>query len=346
MTSSHLPAVLDSFGIVGRRLPARRGAAWEDPGTTLNTVQRSADVPKERASAAAVASCRGEVAGRSPATFRRKLKDTGRSDARKDRAMDKKKLKGAHELKDLDVERVDAVDKPATGRAFLLFKSQEDLDAVTAQMADALGVKRRQAVRKRGKGLFTSAIFGPRIAEEEIEKDEGIETAVREYNVEDLYQRSDASARADQVATALNALSGRVEDGTRRPQWARDSFLHGDAEDAGELANTQRLTQTNDTDHTPEEAVGGNHFPSAEGLLDVVATPQNFERPVPKLRRQGDIYVMRSEDQERLGDALRVQDARLIEGYPTAVAKARSESVKAGAPHGEFRVSFADVIFS
>ncbi len=37
--------------------------------------------------------------------------------------------KGAQELKDLDVDRVDGVDKPATGRNFLLFKS-EDGDAI------------------------------------------------------------------------------------------------------------------------------------------------------------------------------------------------------------------------
>jgi len=34
-------------------------------------------------------------------------------------------LKGAQELKDLDVDRVDAVDKPATARSFLLFKSED-----------------------------------------------------------------------------------------------------------------------------------------------------------------------------------------------------------------------------
>lgn len=33
--------------------------------------------------------------------------------------------KGAQELKDLDVDRVDAVDRPATGRNFLLFKSED-----------------------------------------------------------------------------------------------------------------------------------------------------------------------------------------------------------------------------
>lgn len=33
--------------------------------------------------------------------------------------------KGAQELKDLDVDRVDGVDKPATGRNFLLFKSED-----------------------------------------------------------------------------------------------------------------------------------------------------------------------------------------------------------------------------
>lgn len=38
-------------------------------------------------------------------------------------------VKGAQELKDLDVDRVDGVDKPATGRNFLLFKS-EDGDAI------------------------------------------------------------------------------------------------------------------------------------------------------------------------------------------------------------------------
>lgn len=37
--------------------------------------------------------------------------------------------KGAQELKDLDVDRVDGVDKPATGRNFLLFKA-EDGDAI------------------------------------------------------------------------------------------------------------------------------------------------------------------------------------------------------------------------
>lgn len=39
-------------------------------------------------------------------------------------------MKSASELKDLDVDRVDGVDKPATGRNFLLFKSEGGADAI------------------------------------------------------------------------------------------------------------------------------------------------------------------------------------------------------------------------
>lgn len=38
--------------------------------------------------------------------------------------------KGASQLTDLDVDRVDAVDKPATGRSFLLFKGEADAEQV------------------------------------------------------------------------------------------------------------------------------------------------------------------------------------------------------------------------
>jgi hypothetical protein len=57
--------------------------------------------------------------------------------------------KGAQELKDLDVDRVDAVDKPATGRNFLLFKS-EDGDQIMkgyGMTATALGLVLK-AIRK------------------------------------------------------------------------------------------------------------------------------------------------------------------------------------------------------
>lgn len=36
------------------------------------------------------------------------------------------KKKATQELKDLDVERVDGVDRPATGRSFILFKNEQD----------------------------------------------------------------------------------------------------------------------------------------------------------------------------------------------------------------------------
>jgi len=41
-----------------------------------------------------------------------------------------KTQKGASQLTDLDVDRVDAVDKPATGRSFLLFKGEADAEQI------------------------------------------------------------------------------------------------------------------------------------------------------------------------------------------------------------------------
>src|SRR5712692_6506396 len=47
--------------------------------------------------------------------------DKARGDARR---------KASTQLKDLDVDRIDAVDKPATGRSFLLFKSKEVIEGI------------------------------------------------------------------------------------------------------------------------------------------------------------------------------------------------------------------------
>ncbi len=43
--------------------------------------------------------------------------------------------KGTQELKDLDVERVDGVDRPATGRSFMLFKSEDGADQIVKSYA-------------------------------------------------------------------------------------------------------------------------------------------------------------------------------------------------------------------
>lgn len=45
-----------------------------------------------------------------------------------------RKGRSTQQLKDLDVERVDGVDKPATGRGFLLFKSEDDARMIQPRM--------------------------------------------------------------------------------------------------------------------------------------------------------------------------------------------------------------------
>lgn len=67
----------------------------------------------------------------------------------------------AQELKDLDVDRVDGVDRPATGRSFLLFKSEDnapDADEMTDEERRARGVAPLSG--RKFKVAFGTTLFG------------------------------------------------------------------------------------------------------------------------------------------------------------------------------------------
>lgn len=102
-----------------------------------------------------------------------------------------KKAEDATELKDLQVDRVDGVDRPATGRKFILFKSAGEASRV-------LG-------RTERKVSFADVLLGPSV----------VQKGLREYlpGTDGVKQTSTSS-----VGAALDAWSGRATDATKEPQ--------------------------------------------------------------------------------------------------------------------------------
>jgi hypothetical protein len=98
----------------------------------------------------------------------------------------------AEELKDLDVERIDGVDRPATGRKFVLFKSASEASRVLGQ-----------AVRKSVS--FVDVVLGR----------SAVQKGVKEYMPGDKGIKADATSR---VGAALGAWSGKTTDATREPR--------------------------------------------------------------------------------------------------------------------------------
>ena len=111
----------------------------------------------------------------------------------------KRKLKGGHaaELKDLDVDRVDGVDRPATGRNFLLFKSEAEQFATREEWV-AYCKKRSSGETNMRKSLFTDIICAAPVAKRSTNLDDIDRENAHALASAGLTVRKDADATEDQ----------------------------------------------------------------------------------------------------------------------------------------------------
>jgi len=100
----------------------------------------------------------------------------------------------ANALQDLDVERIDGVDRPATGRKFLLMKSA---DAVKSRLKVAASGVRKSV-------SFASVVFGS--------QETAVTKSVREW------VPGEGEQTPTKVASSLNDWAGRTEDATKTPE--------------------------------------------------------------------------------------------------------------------------------
>jgi hypothetical protein len=189
-------------------------------------------------------------------------------------------------LVDLDVERVDGVDRPATGKRFALFKAKmytPDTDVEVIEKREVPSGRRTTA------GLFDALVFG--------EVSKSLPPTDDTLIAEELFERkepvqvdSDAMDQEDRrMAGVLQSWSGQGSIHQVRPQWARDSFL----DPSGEWS--QRPMKPYEIIEDP--FIGAPKDPgfTRGGLGEtVVATPAEFSAPKPAAVRSGDGYVLRS----------------------------------------------------
>lgn len=154
---------------------------------------------------------------------------------------------GAQELKDLDVDRVDGVDRPATGRSFLLFKS-EDGDAMPDDERRGRGVA--PLGERKFKMSFASILGNPtRHAAREypLEQqpsrqprgaDEGEDELGREYAEGEFLEQYASMGRMN---GAPNAGAGPTWTGDTRDAPLRPArFMPGGEGDAGRVGGEDR----------------------------------------------------------------------------------------------------------
>jgi hypothetical protein len=170
----------------------------------------------------------------------------------------KKKTEGT-ELRELDVDRVDGVDRPATGRKFIITK------AVLDEAAQALRKSQPPA------------------------------DSVREYDIEALNMpklvedSSQANAENARVAQRLESMSGQVQNATRRPAYARDAFLDPTGEWGQRPLKPYEVVE--------DEGIAPKNMNFAPPIVDGhgLVQPENFTRPRPKPIRAGNGYILKGE---------------------------------------------------
>jgi hypothetical protein len=211
------------------------------------------------------------------ATMNRKRKDT--------------KVKG-NQLLDLEVERVDGVDRPATGRKFILFKN----GGPRRQAADAeiITGDGRSGIPGRRTHVSFADVLG-------VTKSQPVGDGVREFMPGDQAIDRETPDEVDSLAmenedarmgAVLQSWSGRVAE-VREVEvpgmkaYARDSFLYP----TGGLGQPPIQGYVNRGPSTSRPDL--LNFP-ARGLPGGLAAPADFRAPVPGDKTMGDGYVLKS----------------------------------------------------
>jgi len=258
--------------------------------------------------------------------------------------MNPNKKKNRNELIDLDVDRVDAVDKPAHGRAFLLFKRKD------GTFGDVEAVDRREPIRKRAGYRFgvdmTSAIFkqeAPAPASRSFDPDGDSADDRAAFRDRATFATNDEAvdAEIDRFDSKMISWAGRGSVETPRPVWAKDSFLHGDQWDSNELPDPVQPYRFVEPDADRRDGPGFRSSDTSAATFK----PADFSAPIPRAVRMGTGYVLRSA-------APRIGAGLLPEQHVdwTTLALMGEHDVLKSRPAEEVckdtgRVSFASVIF-
>ncbi len=215
------------------------------------------------------------------------------------------KKRTAQELKDLDVDRVDGVDKPATGRRFLLFKSEDGAVEVPDHV-----------VGKREGSMWSDLVFGGRESHSggRVVKRKGFENTIRkdapsgdfygreEFDITEFGDRQPAAAEPpvsgfDAVSTRLGSMrvlrqlpytvrTFDVPVGAAAPDpflrgesgpyiGGRDATHRGDFVAQGDVAGKYRFAEP-DADRR-----GRLNFADATEDVEDLFRPAGFEPPEP-----------------------------------------------------------------
>jgi hypothetical protein len=233
------------------------------------------------------------------------------------------------QLKDLDVDRVDGVRDPATGRRFLLFKSKDAQARFhkinVRNAAAALGLSPDDGVVRKALGKVNVESLALRGETEDIpsgDRRSGVSFAnvllgggavrkslppsdeVRSYGI-----KADATGHETQpvdtvamdeedsrMGRSLRSWAGRVEETRQvdpgRKSYARDSFL----EPTGGMS--QPPVQGYESRGASWEWPRSMNFATRTGGHGL-ATPENFDAPPPGVVRMGDGFVLKSKTGER-----------------------------------------------
>ncbi len=208
------------------------------------------------------------------------------------------KDKKVNELKDLDVDRVDGVDKPATGRNFLLFKSRAAAEKA-ATMAGAVEQDAGEAEKKKGKSekrvSFASVVFPTDHAVREYEtapSTDGPRSADADGDVDAL-----GRMYSDDVLQRLGAGSGTTRFYNETPD-SGAKFPDARGSDARLPKPTQEYQHANpgggEAGGVPAR-VGPNYImPQRSGIPDA----GSFKAPKPAVR------TLKSEQDGKLGTGM------------------------------------------
>jgi hypothetical protein len=185
----------------------------------------------------------------------------------------------AQELKDLDVDRVDGVDKPATGRNFLLFKGEGNVPAADVLRLRA-GAAKLKAARK---SMFADVMIDPATREYPVESQE-VRTGPRVADEgEDALGRAYDDGAYDRLAGANGRGSSRA---TGLPDGEQENFA---ADQGGELVSPPEQYRIEE-DAAPVSLPGGMRLlnPQASGIPD--AAGFLAPRPAQVAKRKAGLF--------------------------------------------------------